>query len=381
MLSGFDRSIELSIWEKYLSHVVVSIEDRFDLLKYRLRERLGRRDPIQILPYRGFGTQEVLYLKGRVLEDKGIKTASERDSFWDNLMNMYRRFNSKEIPFAQVIAAFKDVEQRVVADQEGFFDVWIELSESLPSDRLWHKVKLKLLEPQRAGMEAVEAEGDVLVPPPSAEFGVISDIDDTVLYTNATNWFKMAWTVFLGNARTRMPFTGAAAFYRALMNGGRTNSLNPLFFISSSPWNIYDLLSDFFRLQDIPLGPLLLRDWGISEEEFLPTRHDSHKLKSIQGILDLYSDLPFILVGDSGQEDPEIYHQVVARYPGRIHAVYIRDVSGSSDRADQILALAREVSKLGSTLILAENTYQFAQHAVGHGWISADYNSLRYFSQ
>jgi phosphatidate phosphatase APP1 len=359
----------LASWKKALSHMVIDIEGRYDLLKYRLREHLGGRDPLQILPYRGFGTQEVLYLKGRVLEDKGIKAASERDSLWDNLLNMYKRFNSKEIPYARVRAVFQDVEQRVIADEEGFFDIWIEPSGSLVADRLWHHVKLKLLEPQREGTSAVEAEGHVLVPPPSAEFGVISDVDDTVIYTNATHLFKMARTVFLGNARTRLPFKGAAAFYRALMHGGRENALNPLFFISSSPWNIYDLLSDFFQLQDIPLGPLLLRDWGITEDEFLPTRHGSHKFKSIRRIMDLYSDLPFILVGDSGQEDPEIYHEVVAKYPGRILAVYIRNVSRSLYRAEEILALAEEVAKVGTTMLLAEDTSEFARHAAAHGWL------------
>lgn len=364
-----DRSDSLASWKKALSHILIEVEGRYDLLKYRLRERLGGRDPIQILPYRGFGTQQLLYLKGRVLEDKGIKAASERDSLWDNLANMYRRFNSKEIPYAQVSAVFQGIEERVIADEEGFFDVWIEPPESLPPDRLWHPVKLKLLEPQREGTGGVEAEGHVLIPPPSSEFGVISDIDDTVIYTNATNLFKMARTVFLGNARTRLPFKGAAAFYRGLMRGSAANALNPLFFISSSPWNIYDLLSDFFRLQDIPPGPLLLRDWGITEDEFLPTRHGSHKFKSIRRIMDLYSGLPFILVGDSGQEDPEIYQEVVGNYPGRILAVYIRNVSRGLGRAEEILALAEEVSKAGSTMLLAEDTSEFARHAVDHGWL------------
>jgi phosphatidate phosphatase APP1 len=360
----------LPSWKEALSHRLIEVEQHYDLLKYRLRERLGGRDSLQILPYRGYGTQEVLYLKGRVLEDKGIKAASERDSLWDNLLNMYKRFNSKEIPYARVTAVFQDVEQRVIADEEGFFDVRIEPPESLPPDRSWHQVKLKLIEPQREGTGTVEAEGHVLVPPPSAGFGVISDVDDTVIYTNATHLFKMARTVFLGNARTRLPFKGAAAFYRALMHGGRGNALNPLFFISSSPWNIYDLLSDFFQLQDIPLGPLLLRDWGITEDEFLPTRHGSHKFKSIRRIMDLYSDLPFILVGDSGQEDPEIYHEVVTKYPGRILAIYIRNVGRGLDRAEEILALAEQVSKDGSTMLLAEHTSEFAQHAAAHGWLS-----------
>jgi phosphatidate phosphatase APP1 len=358
-------------WQEVLTHTVSDVEDHYDLLKYRLRERLGGRDPIQILPYRGYGTQDFLYLKGRVLEDKNIQSAVESDTVWDNLVNMYKRFNSKEIPYARVLARYQDVQQQVVADEEGFFEVNLEPSRPLSKDRLWHTIELELLKPLRDEDVSITAEGQVLVPPPDAEFGVISDIDDTVIYTDATHLIKMARTVFLGSARTRLPFKGVAAFYRALMHGQQQEGINPLFYVSSSPWNLYDLLVDFFRLQDIPLGQMLfLRDWGIKDEELLPITHWRYKINTIKKILDTYPDLPFILIGDNGQQDPEIYHEVVSTYPERTLAVYIRNVSQYLERPQKIHHLAENVLESGSVMILADETYTLAQHAAEQGWIS-----------
>ena len=69
----------------------------------------------------------------------------------------------------------------------------------------------------------------------------------------------------------RLPFPGVAAFLRALYAGAGGGERNPLFYVSSSPWNIYDLLSEFFSLNDIPIGPVLfLRDWGLTDVELVP---------------------------------------------------------------------------------------------------------------
>jgi phosphatidate phosphatase APP1 len=205
----------------------------------------------------------------------------------------------------------------------------------------------------------------------------------------------MARTVFLGNARTRLPFKGVAAFYRALLHGGENASANgeqgrqagtgpgastargvqvgetnPLFYVSSSPWNLYDLLSDFFHIQNIPLGPILfLKDWGFSEDEAI-IGHRAYKLKAIRRVMEVYPKLPFILIGDGGQEDPEIYAEVVSLYPQRILAIYIRNVSRDLERPAAIRLLAKKVTEAGSTLILADDTLPMAQHAAAQGWIS-----------
>jgi phosphatidate phosphatase APP1 len=356
-------------WHQDLARFISNFEEEFDELKAQLGARLGERDPLMITPYLGYGTSERVYLKGRVLENEGMRSALTEDTLWDNLVNMYRRFASDEIPGARVRAQFGEQTNEVVTDEEGFFDLWIETSWALAEERLWHEIDLTLLEPVRQE-KRVTSTGRVLVPPPGARIGVISDIDDTVVHTDATSLLKMARIVFLGNAHTRLPFPGVAAFYRALQGGRNGDEQNPLFYVSSSPWNLFDLLLDFLVLQEIPLGPLMLRDWGLTETEILPTGHSDHKLASIRQILDLYPHLPFVLIGDSGQEDPEIYGQIVKEYPERIRAIYIRNVSlDNVARPEAIRNLAKDVRQTGSELLLVDDTLMAARHAVEQGWI------------
>lgn len=313
----------MSDWRKVLAAVAHDVEGEFDALKYRLAARLGRDDPLLVLPYRGYGSRRRLYLKGRVLEDEGITPSTDNDSVWRNLLNTFRRVDSDEVPGARLRVRFRDVEKDVVADEEGFFEVWLEPSSPAPADRLWHEVEVKLLAPEAKDGRPVRATGHVLAPPPDASLAVISDIDDTVLQSHVTDLVRMARTIFLGNARTRLPFPGVAALYRALQQGAAGDGRNPLFFLSSSPWNLYDLLTEFFELQDIPRAPLFLRDWGITHSEMLPTENRAHKMGVLHRLLSFYDNLPFILIGDSGQQDPEIYREIVEAYPGRVLAVYI----------------------------------------------------------
>ncbi len=361
----------MAAWQRKLAPLVHAAEQRFDTLKYRLRRATGGPDDLMIQAYRGYGTSSRLYLKGRVLEDRGIEPPGEQDSAWENLQDMLKRVASKEVPHARLLARFHGVEQEVQADAEGLFEVTLRLPEALAEPGQWHPVQLLLLAPRpRAGGDPLIAEGQVLVPPPTARFGVISDIDDTVVQTNVGNMLRAARTIMLGSARTRLPFPGVASFYRALHAGLPGLPGNPLFFVSNGPWNLYDVLLEFLNLQGIPAAPIFLRDWGVSRQEFLPLESRGHKLAQIRPILDTYPHLPFILVGDSGEEDPEIYAQIVAENKGRILAVYVRDVVPDADPA-VIRGLAQQVSSAGSTLILAPDSLALAQHAAEQGWIAA----------
>jgi phosphatidate phosphatase APP1 len=359
-------------WKKILTHIVDDTETHFDHLKYRLKYALGGPGLVKIVPYRGYGTHHKVALKGRVLEDKDIDQAGEDDSLWNTLVNTFKRLESDEVPYARIKAQFYDQEQEIEADEEGMFDVIFEMDDPLPKNQTWHEVKLTLIAPDVSEREtAVQATGEILVPPEDASFGVISDIDDTVLQTDATHLIEMARNVFLRNAHARLPFPGVAAFYRALLTGREGRQLNPLFYVSSSPWNLYDLLVEFFHLQNIPLGPVLfLRNWGINEDEILPLKHRDYKFGVIQSIMEMYPHLPFILIGDSGQEDPEIYYDVAQQYPDRILSIYIRNVSRGLDRPNAIRQLAKKTVEIGSTLILADETLTLAEHAVQEGWIS-----------
>ncbi|HEX2091936.1 MAG TPA: phosphatase domain-containing protein [Longimicrobiaceae bacterium] len=360
-------------WRRTLGEVAARLEKHIDRARERAREAFpADRDDVRIDPYRGFGTPERMYLKGRVLRGAVAPAAGERDHALVNLASMIQRFESDEIPGARVVARFGGREWETVTDEEGYFELWLEHPAGVAAGQLWQEVELEL--PGRTGRDGapVRATGLVVVPPPGSRFGVISDIDDTVVHTGATTPLRMARTVLLGNARTRIPFPGVAAFYRALQHGAGRADFNPVFYVSSSPWNLHDLLTEFLTIQKIPLGPLMLRDWGITDDELFPAGHGPHKLASIRRITDTFPDLPFILLGDSGQEDPEIYHRVVHDHPERILAVYIRSVSRTPGRADAIRALAGEVERAGSTLLLTDDTVAAAEHAASRGWIPED---------
>ena len=356
-------------WHRRIARAANYVEGYFDAVKSRLGKALRKTNPVKIIAYRGYGSKEFVHLKGRVLIDKGIRT-DETDGRWKNLVNTFKRFNSDEVPHAKLRARIRETSMMLTTDQEGFFEENIKLIESLPADRLWHEVHFELVEAPEFGNPQATERGFVLIPPPKAMFSVISDMDDTVIQTDAASMMRMVRTILFGSARTRLPFKGVASFYRALQRGGGEIN-NPLFYVSSSPWNLYDLLMDFFTIQGIPEGPLFLRDWGVSENEVLPMDHRTHKLTTIRHIMDMITDLPFILIGDSGQEDPEIYSEIVELYPGRILAVYIRDVSRAPARSEAIRKLAQKVGEAGSTLVLANDTTVAAQHAIERGWIAA----------
>ena len=334
---------------------------------------LDRRDErrFEIAGYRGFGTTERVLVHGRVIESRNIPVASATDSLWRNLLSTYKRIDSDPLGGARVIARVGGAEHELVADGEGFFRQWIDVERPLPSNEQWHEVELRLATEIRPDHPEVTASAAIRLPGEAHSFGVISDLDDTVIQSRITSFLQAVRTVMLGNARTRLPFPGVAAFYQALERGGDGARKNPIFYVSSSPWNIYDIIADFMDVQRIPTGPIHLRDWDIGLDALSSRRLKSHKEPIIREILDLYPRTPFILIGDDSQKDPEIYRAILDAYPGRILAIYIRNVRSDPERSASVQVLAKEVLAAGSTLVLADDTYAAAKHAAEQGWIEA----------
>jgi phosphatidate phosphatase APP1 len=331
---------------------------------------LDQRDErrYEIAGYRGYGTAVRVLVHGRVIESRNIAEARATDSIWRNLFNTYKRIDSDPLGGARVHVSIGGVEREVVADNEGFFREWIDLKLPLPDDAHWHEVGLRLRAPVREGEPEVRATAPIRVPA-GATFGVISDLDDTVIQSRITSFLQAVRTVMLGNARTRLPFPGVAAFYQALERGGDGARRNPIFYVSSSPWNIHDVIADFMDIQRIPMGPIHLRDWDVDLDALTSQRLKRHKEPIIKEILELYPSLPFILIGDDSQKDPEIYRSIIDQFPGRILAIYIRNVRAEPARSASVQALAKEVLAAGSTLILADDTFAAAKHAAEQGWI------------
>lgn len=355
-------------WLTKLLRLAASVESGVDLVRYGVRSRLGGHDGLHVATYRTYGTIDRLRVAGRVLRDGAEAATPTESGALANLRATYRRFETDEVPGARLEVSLGTSTVQVSADAEGYFAV--DLVPASPVTPGAHVLQVELLAPR--GPAPVIADATVLVPDAGARFGIISDIDDTVIRTDVVDPLRLARSILLGNAHTRLPFPGVAAFYRALHGGANGDAANPLFYVSSSPWNLYAQLDEIFRLRDIPTGPLLLRDWGLSSSEALPTRHAGHKRAEIDRILETYPAMPFILVGDSGQEDPEIYAGVMRDHPGRVMAAYIRDVSVVDARRAAIGELADALRAEGGTLLLTSDTLGAARHAAEKGWITSD---------
>ncbi len=322
--------------------------------------------PFEIVSYRGYGNHRQARVYGRVVEKQTAGASTDADSILRNLLNTYRRADSDPLPFAEVSVSWAGGKSRLKGDDEGFFGGSIEADTPLDADGEWHEYEVELILP---GTDTIKSVGEVLVPAATARFGVISDIDDTVIQSRVSNFLLAARTVILGNARTRLPFPGVAAFYEALRNGSGGDEKNPVFYVSSSPWNIHDVISEFMDLQKIPRGPVMLRDWDIGLGALASTRHYEHKGVAIRDIMSCYPALPFILIGDTSQHDPEIYREIVEKFPNRVMAIYIRDVVRSAERSASVQQLADEVLAAGSALVVSEDTLGAATHAASQGWI------------
>ncbi len=331
-------------------------------------DRVPRRDTVVL--YRGYGGGGRVYLHGRALEEKSIAPAELTHSRLRNLRSMLQRADADPLPHAIIRVTAGTAVQDYEADDEGFFSGWMPVATPRRIDPEWITVNAELISTGRRTPSLTrESSGAAYYPLSAPEYLVISDIDDTVLQSRVTNFLRAAQTLAFGNARTRLPFPGVARFYQALRRGRGSSGHNPIFYVSSSPWNLYDVIAQFLELQEIPLGPVMLRDLDVTLSVLSHNRHHDHKGTHIRRMLETYPDVPAVLIGDSGQQDPEIYSAIVNDFARRVQAIYIRNVTMNAERADAINVLAKEVVKAGSALVLADDTLAAAKHAVELGLI------------
>jgi phosphatidate phosphatase APP1 len=235
-----------------------------------------------------------------------------------NLRQMLSLFLTREV--AGVAISAGDRETRT--DAEGYFTLELPRGDAAPG---WHQVPVAV-----AGAPATEVKAPVLVPDPRARWFVISDIDDTVLKTGAYSLARNLWTSLTGNALTREVFPDAIRLLERLHEQHR----NPVYYVSSSPWNLHDFLDRIFRRHGLVRGPMSLQDFGIAERSFIKASDRVHKGRAIDALMAAHPDLPAVLVGDTGQHDPQVYAAVAARWPGRVRVVLLREPRPRRSRAD-----------------------------------------------
>jgi phosphatidate phosphatase APP1 len=310
----------------------------------RIADRLWQRKQSktrEIEPYIGYATLDALILRGRVLTALRRSDANPDQSKLRNTRQMLSMFLTDEV--ADVEVSCQNVTAR--SDEEGYFTLVLPR----PDTTGWveHEVLIK-------GHDAV-AICPALIPDPNAAQLIISDIDDTVLKTGAYSLIRNLWTSLTGNPLTRTVFPDAIAFMNKLSEGGK----NPIFYVSSSPWNLHHFLEQIFERTDLPRGPKFLRDLGISDTQFITGTHGDHKGSSIDTILNGSDIKRAILIGDTGQHDPFVYRDAIKRHPNRIKYVVLRQPGPGPDAKAQ--AAIKEIAALGVPVLRGSSFSGFAE--------------------
>ncbi|MCX4026879.1 DUF2183 domain-containing protein [Endozoicomonas sp. SM1973] len=160
-----------------------------------------------------------------------------------------------------------------------------------------------------------------LIPPEG--ISVISDIDDTIKVTQVTDHTKlMNYTFF----QDFIPTAGMPALYQSWAQQGIT-----FHFVSSSPWHLYQPLAEFADTAGYPWASYSLKYIRFKDETLLNLfkKGTETKPQQIEAILKVYPKRKFILVGDSGEQDPEVYGELMRQYPKQIIKAFIRNVNNS----------------------------------------------------
>lgn len=325
-----------------------------------LKSLLGISPVPRLETYRGFGSREVFTVIGRVTDDyKEIDSYSQM-GVWANTLQLVRRYLVEPKSGVTVKIEFRNQTVTTTTDKDGFFHHSFSPQDfSLPEESEWIELPVKL------PATGAKKKAPVLVEGRNNTFGVISDIDDTILVSKATHKLRFLHLTLTNNAQTRSPFNGVEDFYRALVEGGDGESSNPVFYISSSHWNLYDSLVAFLNVNNIPRGPLLLKRFSGIVNMIRHISDHSHKRGKVRRVLNTYPNLSFILIGDSGQEDTDIYRDIAEDYPDRIKVIYIRDISTKENTA-----VHETVQPLDATdIVYVNSSKEAAEHAARQGYI------------
>lgn len=278
---------------------------------------------LTLVPYTSHGNRDRLVLRGRVLANRPLGPATRVEHVHRRVNRMVRRFLTKEVPDVTLQVEAGAATAITTTDDEGYWRVEVE-GHGLPADRTFHHVTVTPVDHRDVPVH--EAPARVVVPTTRAARLVVTDIDDTIMHSDAFDRVRLYRRTVMGSAWTRQAFAGTGTLFAGLQRGPSLDQDNPVAYLSSSAWNLYDFHVAFLRRSAMPDGPLFLRDMGLDEQRFFGGSHESHKRLHLDELLEVH-DLPLVLVGDTGQRDAEIYRDVVADHPERVEAVLLRQVA------------------------------------------------------
>lgn len=319
---------------------VEALEHAVDAAVRLVRERLGPPRAPTVICYDGWIAGGRAHVRARVLASPVGFTA--RASAWVTLRETLGAFASSELPGVVVKIASPQAVVECASDDDGY----IAASVPVPASR---EPFVSLQFSVDGGREASARAYRV---PDDLRWLVISDIDDTLLTTGTWNIPGALWLTLAADVGERRAVRGMPALVNRLSDRAGEG---PVFYVSSSPWNLHRPLAAFIRRSGLPPGPMVLTDLGLTKSQVFGSAPGAHKIASIEMLLEQFPQ-PAVLVGDTSQEDAVAYASVAVRHPGRVRAVLLRAVPARPGNRQRAERLAEKVGRTGTLFSVGNPT-------------------------
>lgn len=290
-------------------HRAARLEDAVH--RFRMRRVKRRGYVARVIPYTGYGSTGQLRVLARVLYTRPTPPGAAEESPVEGVRG-WRSFTSVFVSGAVVSVEVDGQRHDIVADRGGVVDSDIPIT----LEPGWHTITFTT-------DDAAPVEAPVFIVDPEARIGMVSDIDDTVMVTALPRPFIAAWNTFVLNEHARMPTPGMAVF---LDRFARRNEGSPVIYLSTGAWNVAPALTRFLSRHLYPSGALLLTDWGPTHDRWFRSGKQ-HKEQNLRRLVAEFPDMRWLLVGDDGQHDEEIYSDFAREHPDRVAAIAIRQLS------------------------------------------------------
>ncbi|ACZ29095.1 conserved hypothetical protein [Xylanimonas cellulosilytica DSM 15894] len=302
------------------AHIAAVIEDRIIAVVGRLLHRTAGWVP-RIDAYTCFGTPRRVRVLGRVLlGPRRIGSGPPRP-----VQRGFRSFLTLPEPGHRVVVTVGDTVVETVSDRAGYIDVEVDVPPEAPLHPGWQGATLRTA-------TGAEARAGLLVIGDDVRLGVVSDIDDTAMITAVPQLLVAAWNMLWVRAAARRAVRGMPALY------GRIAAAHPdapFVYLSSGAWNTARTLRRFLARHGFPPGPLLLTDFGPTDTGWFRSGR-VHKTTSLRRLMATFPRIRWVLIGDDGQADPEIYAAAAKTHPEQVVAIGIRTLT----RTERVIATA-----------------------------------------
>jgi phosphatidate phosphatase APP1 len=297
-----------------IMHRAARMEDAFH--EFRARRARKRGFLATVVPYTGYGSPSWVRILGRVVLAKDPRPGSRAERLHRKREESVRGWRSfVSVPLAQttVTVEVEGDRHEVVTDRGGVIDTVIPV-QLTPG---WHTIKLSTSDSSRV------FEAPVYIVDPKATFGIISDVDDTVMVTALPRPLLAAWNTFVLDEHARVPTPGMSVLLERLASA---HPGAPVIYLSTGAWNVAPTLSRFLSRNLFPAGPLLLTDWGPTHDRWFRSGTE-HKRTSLARLAEEFPGLRWLLIGDDGQHDEDLYGEFTMEHPENVAAVAIRQLS------------------------------------------------------